>query len=155
MNSEKVSRWLTLAANLGVLGGLVLLAAELNQNHDLMRAQTRHQLAVEAIGFLDDTSRDADMMRIIVAVMNGESLSQEDALRYRFRQMAYFERQENMYYQYTQGLFDEAEYQAVKAGMAGYVNMHPAIGRIYCSVREQYSAAFRREVDPLFTDPQC
>ena len=39
MDSEKVNRWLTLGANLGVLVGIILILMELNQNADLMKAQ--------------------------------------------------------------------------------------------------------------------
>ncbi len=39
MNSEKVNSWLTLGANLGVLVGIIFLAAEIRQNSDLARLQ--------------------------------------------------------------------------------------------------------------------
>ena len=39
MESDKVNRWLTLGANIGVLVGIILILIELNQNSDLMRAQ--------------------------------------------------------------------------------------------------------------------
>ncbi len=39
MDSNKVNRWLTLGANLGVLLGIILILIELNQNADLMKAQ--------------------------------------------------------------------------------------------------------------------
>jgi hypothetical protein len=39
LESEKVTRWLTLGANVGVLIGLALILIELRQNADLMRAQ--------------------------------------------------------------------------------------------------------------------
>ena len=39
MNTKNLSQWLTLGANLGVLIGIILLVAELNQNSTLMRAQ--------------------------------------------------------------------------------------------------------------------
>ena len=39
VNSDKINRWLTLGANLGVLIGIVLILAELSQNADLMLAQ--------------------------------------------------------------------------------------------------------------------
>jgi len=39
MDGDKVNRWLTLSANIGVLIGIILILAELNQNADLMRAQ--------------------------------------------------------------------------------------------------------------------
>jgi len=39
VDSDRVNRWLTLGANIGVLIGIILILAELNQNADLMRAQ--------------------------------------------------------------------------------------------------------------------
>ena len=46
MDSVRLNRWLTLGANIGVLIGIMLLLVELDQNRDMMRAQTRHQLAM-------------------------------------------------------------------------------------------------------------
>jgi hypothetical protein len=39
MDSDRLNRWLTLGANVGVLVGIVLILMELNQNAELMRAQ--------------------------------------------------------------------------------------------------------------------
>jgi hypothetical protein len=39
LKADAINRWLTLGANLGVLVGIFLLIAELNQNSTLMRAQ--------------------------------------------------------------------------------------------------------------------
>ena len=39
MDADRLNRWLTLGANLGVLIGIALILVELNQNADLMRAQ--------------------------------------------------------------------------------------------------------------------
>lgn len=39
MDSDRLSRWLTLGANIGVLIGLLLVVFEIRQNSDLMRLQ--------------------------------------------------------------------------------------------------------------------
>jgi hypothetical protein len=39
MNSDKVNKWLTLVANVGILIGLVLVGFEIRQNSDLLRLQ--------------------------------------------------------------------------------------------------------------------
>jgi hypothetical protein len=39
MDGDRINRWLTLGANIGVLIGIILILAELNQNAVLMRAQ--------------------------------------------------------------------------------------------------------------------
>ena len=39
MVSDRINRWLTLVANIGVLIGIFLLIVEIDQNNDLMQAQ--------------------------------------------------------------------------------------------------------------------
>jgi hypothetical protein len=46
MDSDRINRWLTLGANVGVLVGIILLVLELNQNSVLMRAQIFNDLSV-------------------------------------------------------------------------------------------------------------
>ncbi len=54
MNADFVNRWLTLSANIGIVIGLILLIVELDQNRDMMRAQTRNVVAAETINLLTD-----------------------------------------------------------------------------------------------------
>ena len=39
MNSDQIGRWLTLAANVGVIAGLILVAVQINQNTAITKAQ--------------------------------------------------------------------------------------------------------------------
>ena len=39
MNSDKLGRWLTLGANVGVIAGLILVAVQINQNTAITKAQ--------------------------------------------------------------------------------------------------------------------
>ena len=41
MDSDRLNRWLTLGANVGVLIGIVFLAFELQQNNENLAAQQR------------------------------------------------------------------------------------------------------------------
>ena len=52
MNSDRIARWLSLAANLGVLAGIFLLIVELDQNREMMRAQIRHDMAMGIVDLL-------------------------------------------------------------------------------------------------------
>ena len=42
MNSENVNRWLTLAANIGMVIRLILVAVQIKQDADLTKAQHEH-----------------------------------------------------------------------------------------------------------------
>ncbi len=52
MDSNKLNNWLQVGAMFAVLVGLILLVVELRQNQDLMRAQTRHELAMMVVDIL-------------------------------------------------------------------------------------------------------
>ena len=56
MNSEKVSHWLTLAANIGVIAGLVLVAIQINQNVEITKAKIANDY------FLADMALELAMM---------------------------------------------------------------------------------------------
>ena len=43
MESSRIGTWLSIGANLGVIGGLVLVALQLNQNSELLRLQMLEQ----------------------------------------------------------------------------------------------------------------
>jgi hypothetical protein len=46
MDLDRINKWLSLGANIGIILGLVFLIAELNQNSDMMRSQTRHAMVL-------------------------------------------------------------------------------------------------------------
>jgi hypothetical protein len=41
MTRSKLNEWLTLIANLAVVGGIVFLAVEIHQNNELLRSESR------------------------------------------------------------------------------------------------------------------
>jgi len=56
MDSEKFSRWLTLAANVGVIAGLLLVAIQINQNTQITKVQIANDY------FLADMALELAMM---------------------------------------------------------------------------------------------
>lgn len=155
MNADKANRWITLGANVGVLIGIILLIVELDQNRDMMRAQTRHDMAVLAIQRNDAAAADPELLDIMQRARAGESLDELENLRYRFRTMATFREWEDVHYQYKLGLFDEEEFAAYSRawtlmgqGSAGY-------RRVWCEFRSQTSPDFRAEIDAMFAELGC
>ena len=74
MDSDRLNRWITLGANLGVLVGIVLLLIELDQNRDMMRAQTRHQLAMGLVELQITTGTNQQLVELLERADNGEEL---------------------------------------------------------------------------------
>ena len=111
MDSDRLNLWLTLAANLAVLVGLVFLGVEINQNNEMMRAQTRSGIT-DAI--IDNVKMYMDP-RVIVANQkrrSGQPLSDEESALLNSLASATLRLWENTHYQYRNGLFDDAEFEA-------------------------------------------
>jgi hypothetical protein len=64
MKAENLNRWLTLGANLGVLVGIILLVAELNQNSTLMRAQIFNERAGHGIAQFMTMAESSELSEI-------------------------------------------------------------------------------------------
>ena len=147
MDSDRLNLWLTLAANLAVLVGLVLLVIEINQNNEIMRAQTRSGIT----GAIIDNIEMYMDPRVIVANQkrrNGQPLSDEESALLNSLAGATLRLWENTHYQYRNGLFDDAEFEADL-----YVwreEMKKTEFKLHwSSSRHTYSEAFRMQIDEI------
>ena len=64
LDSDRLNRWLTLGANLGVLIGIILLVAELNQNSTLMRAQIFNDRAGHGVALFTTIAESSELSEI-------------------------------------------------------------------------------------------
>ncbi len=142
-------------ANCGVLAGILLLAYELNQNRQMMEAQTRTALAQGIIDILTSHSSDEATSTLIRRGDADDNLSADEQVRYRRFVIAQFRYHENVHYQYRIGLYDEAEYLAHRATWQNVVFSQPGIVDIFCSTRGNLSPAFVAEIEGLLTTYTC
>lgn len=155
MDSERLTRWLTLGANLAVLVGILLLVVELNQNRDMMRAQIRHELASGIVDLLQVAASNEQLADVMFRAHSGEELTPRELFQFQLRTNALFRYWENVHYQYREGLYDATEFQkqrdAWKASMKNSV-----LGQAYwCQVRTLYSPEYMAEMDGLLRDDAC
>ena len=80
MNMTKINPWLNLAANVGVIAGLVLVAVQINQNSEITRAQIANDY------FLADMNLELKMMgedpasSWVKAVYTPDEITEQDAV---------------------------------------------------------------------------
>ena len=113
MDSDKVNRWLTLAANLGVLIGIVLILTELNQNADLMRAQMTQARGDNVIQTYRDLMASDGWLEIRAKQRAAksdqewiESLTPTEFERAWYRQLIEFHDLRTQFFQYKSGYLD-------------------------------------------------
>ena len=79
METNKVHKWLTLAANIAVLGGLILLAYQINQNIEITKAQLTNDYYLADMQFELAMMGDEPVKSWIKAVYTPDQISREDA----------------------------------------------------------------------------
>ena len=153
MDSEKINRWLTLGANLGVLIGIILILMELNQNATMMRGQARNDLSVELIDLMSQVVTNPQLAGLILKIDSGEPLTPEESIQFQHREIAMFRYFENVHYQYRLGLYDEAEFSAQREAWRAY--WPPGRASFWCDFRLTVSPDFRAEIDGLHGGTSC
>jgi len=116
MNMDSLNKWLMLAANLGVITGIILLAVELRQNNDLLETQIKF-LDAQARAARFQTRQSGPRLSIenpIIGDTRSKYRSGEELTREEFgRLMSALEFQiinwEYLWSEYNAGLLDLAE----------------------------------------------
>ena len=155
MESERLNRWLTLGANLGVLIGILLLVFELNQNRDLVRAQIRNELSQGVIDILQLRAENEQLADILFRGDKGEELSPLESSRYTHFYRAFFRYVANVHYQYRQGLYDDSEYGVQRGAWAYYLGINEPLVNVWCEYRATVSIEVQTEINSLLTAYQC
>jgi len=119
---DKLHRWMTLTANLGVIAGLIFLAIEIRQNTESLdesRKQAQLQSYQEYLQNLDESYRDLAkspyMAEIVVKYHNGgvQSPNEVEMQRLRWQSMTGMQRLDRLHYLHQIGYADTERYEAV------------------------------------------
>ncbi len=141
MQNSRINDWLTLIANIAVVGGIVFLAIEIRQNNELLRSESRQTLVANDVTSLTANIENAD---VFARLVSGEDLSADDQLRLSFMFMLDLRNREFEYFQYTNGLLDEETWLAYRHVIV--VNHSTDYGRKW------WDEIGRGIVDPAFAD---
>ena len=155
MDSVRLNRWLTLGANIGVLIGIMLLLVELDQNRDMMRAQTRHQLAMGLVELQIATGTNQQLVGLLDRADSGEELTIAEQRQVGYRFNALIRYWENVHYQYRQDLYDEVEFHWQREAWRKSFENGRAITSYWCRNRLLYSPEFAAEIDSLLPTNSC
>ena len=111
MKKIDLGQALHVLGNFGVIVGILLLAYELNQNRDMVMAQTRNELSQGITEILLDISNNEERVSIFIRGAAGEDLSEYESAQYQLMTMAELRYHENVHYQYRSGLYDEVRHR--------------------------------------------
>ncbi len=152
MKLSNLNEWLTLLANVGVLAGIVFLGMEMQQNTQMMRAQTRDSVTDKLMNWYMDISTDLYAAEILVKGNTGETLEGAEFRSYEFMILSNLRMWENEWYQYQIGLFEQAEFEPRLVGWGNLVRNIPGYTLIWERNRDTFSPEFRDQIDSLIAD---
>ncbi len=104
MDFDRLNRWLTLGANIGVLIGIVFLAVEIRQSTKVARAEMTKDLYLASRTAIMDIASDDSLARISAEIRQFEN---EDVMRRNMFYQSFFRLYELQHNLYSQGLLDD------------------------------------------------
>ena len=152
MKFDDVNRWMSLLASLGIIAGLVLLAVELQQNQQMMRAQTRNEIALGVIDLMTLPASNPQLANVVRRGDAGEELTPDEQLQYRRMAIATLRYYENVHYQYLQGLYEEPQFVRQAEAWKAHAARSKGMQRTWCEMRVAFSEDFVREWEAMVAD---
>jgi hypothetical protein len=83
MDTDRLNRWLSLGANVGVVIGIVFLAYELRQNSALLEAEAGRQLTQNQISLYNEMLASPEFTEFLAKLKSGEELTDAEKIRER------------------------------------------------------------------------
>jgi hypothetical protein len=152
MDFDRLNRWLTLAANIGVFLGIVLLLFELNQNRVVTEAQTRSAITASIIELTGMFSQTPMGMTIYEKMLSNEPLTVQELIWRRGASRSLFRHWENVYFQFRVGLFNEQELDTYRVYWRNVTRCQPWQQEFWDNTKMQFDPFFREELDLILEE---
>jgi len=153
MKLSNLNEWLTLLTNVGVLAGIVFLGIEMQQNTQMMHAQTRDSVTDKLMNWYIEISTDQNAAELLYKGNQGEILPDTvESLAYSFMVLSNLRMWENEWYQYQIGLFDETEFNPRLFSWGNLVRGLPGYASIWENASDTFSPDFRELIDGLMVE---
>jgi hypothetical protein len=124
------------------LVGIILLVIELDQNRDMMLAQTRNEISSGIVELLSAPSTNAELADAWAKVRQGDPITPGQGVMLETFSESVFRYWENVHYQYRQGLYDEVEFSKHLDTIITMITNDVAFRNWWCTRQSLYSKPF-------------
>jgi hypothetical protein len=147
MDSDRLNRWMTLAANLGVLAGIFLLLVELQQNTESVELQAAQSYV--ALSHELDFRLVDDPSLIALLLSSPAERTPEEMLRMDRWYFGALRTWENGYYLHSRGVLDDELWSGQKVFMGDMLRRDDGLREYYQTNRKYFSESFTAYLDGL------
>jgi hypothetical protein len=154
MKLDRINAWLTLAANLAVLAGIVFLAIEISQNTEMMETQINQSRAAQAMAEAQSLYNSDHVPALLVRVRTGTELSPEEQIRFSSIFRAFNRNWDNQLRQFNQGLLGANIPRSVRGAVLEEIASSEAGTAEWARTKQIYSDEYIEFVDSVLTEPR-
>ncbi|MDA9764858.1 MAG: hypothetical protein P8L44_04925 [Opitutales bacterium] len=152
MKTERLNSWLTLGANVGVLIGLILLVIEIRQNTNMIQAQMSQSRSETARTGLQATYNSEFIPNIMIKVYDNKELTREEDFRYRRYLRSIHRNQENVLWQFNQGLLQDDTPRIIRETVRKQLGYCPYALETWGQTKLDYTEEYSAFVDQAIAD---
>ena len=133
MKISAINEVVSLIANIGVIGSIVFLGLEMQQNTEMMQSQTRNSIVENQLSFYERGIENSELADIRDSLNSDSNIEVTERFQYTLYIMSQLRMWENEFYQYQIGLFESDEFQARTVLWRGQisVNANVAVWELY------------------------
>lgn len=152
MNLDRLNRWMTLAANIGVLAGILFLSFELRQNTmaSQMKAASDFQDSFSEIEFF--IAQSPEFAALLVKGRNGEEVSDTGQLRLTTFYGNVLRTWQNTHLQFLAGALDKDLWNGSQARLTVVINDDRGLFDHWQTNKSQFTPAFNDMVTSITTE---
>lgn len=149
MDSDRINKWLTLTANIGVIVSLLFLAYEINQSTKATIAAASQGLTDQSLTYFQ-VQLDSDVVsEAVYKQRQGIELSGYESHQLDLLQHLNFRLFENAFLQYKRGFYEEREWERYRRIIAGNMANNPSAVQMWERTKGGWTDEFAAEVESL------
>jgi len=147
--SSRIQSWLTLAANLGVIVSILLLAYEINQSTNATIAAASEGLTEHSLAFTSARLDNEVVARATYKSRHGQELDEFEHDQLVLLQHMNFRLFESAYLQFDRGLYEKSEWERYERIIASLLNKNQHAIEMWSETSGGWSADFAEEVERI------
>ena len=112
MKISAINEGVSLIANIGVIGSIIFLGLEMQQNTEMMQSQTRNSIVENQLSFYERGIENSELADIRDSLNSDSNIEATERFQYTLYIMSQLRMWENEFYQFKIGLFESDEFEA-------------------------------------------
>ncbi len=152
MTTESLNKWLTLAANLGVVAGLVFLGIEINQNTKATIAAASEEVTNQSLDYFALGMDNEIIARALYKQATDQDLDEferDQLWRHQFYNFRVFQ---NVYMQYRRGFLEQTEWDTYSVVLRSRIENDPNARKMWVDTTGGWNPYFEAEVNLILND---